>query len=138
MSNEIKEPTQINSLQDLFGPVIYGYSRGEALIDGVLHDLNEAYPETASRYFKMPMAASASVVSLISQQVAHEGSSFEGILEDILNLFNMKAKISNSDRLSMKYPFTDANGKHVETLLLLCGPGDDLEPVLTLCLPCDD
>ena len=133
-------------------PVIYRYTRAQAIEDGVLVDLTEWARETG---FKIPVACTAQVWNrfLTPPSGTRElGQSERGRAHDALwMLFVAINRQSTSrraesngeagaiDQIRYEVIFSQAPDKH-ETVALkaICGPGDRGEPVLTILMPNDD
>ena len=129
-----------------FGDLIYGYSRAQALADGVLV---EASPELCREAgIKIPVAISDHLWGVIDPDNLDSipGQSITGRLWDLLYLFRCAVsdpKNRGTDRLYYKIVFLcRRNGCPARleefTVLSVCGPGDSGEPVLTLMFPEDD
>lgn len=128
-------------LHEFFGEVICIYSRAQAIEDGVLIDLSALYPAIARRYFKLPLAMNVEVVVLIEAHCEQvRGATFENVLDALLVTFLMTAQArlrqqEDVSRVTLNFPFRTASGRARVPLVMLCGPGDDAEPVLTICPP---
>ena len=121
-------------------PVIFRYTRAQAIDDGVLIDLTEWARETG---FTIPVACTAAVWNqyIVPPDGTEElGQSERGRAHDVLwMLFCAIRRNRGGDRLLYKLIFLRAPNRH-ETVQLktVCGPGDDGEPVLTILLPNED
>jgi len=121
-------------------PVIFRYTRAQAIEDGVLVDLTAWAKETG---FKFPVACTAAVWSEYVQPpkgTEGYGQSERGRAHDVLwMLYNAIRRSSGGNELLFKVIFLQAPGKHEEvTLKSHCGPGDRGEPVLTIMRPDED
>lgn len=121
--------------------LIFKYSRKDALDDGVLIDISELAREAG---FKLPVAVSDNLYHGYlkpSPELAKEGQSLNGRLWDTLSVLRYTIKASPAtDRLSFTVLFVqapDAEPAPVE-LLVVCGPGDSGEPVITIMVPSDE
>lgn len=133
MESEKKE----SRISDLFGPVIYSYSRKQAIEDGVLVDVTKTAKEAG---FKWPFAMTAEVWGLIEdipKKYGHED--VQGRLWDVLMmaLFKIGASKGKCDMLFFDVILHHSVGDRLD-LKLIAGPGDDSSPVLTLMLPHQD
>ena len=129
---------------NVFGDVIFAYTRAQAIADGVLVDLMQ--PETvalvAEAGFTVPLAMTAAAFVATLGPVGTElpsGQDIRGRLWDVLNLLRWAIRRqSDADRVH----FTVAvwNGKRHDDVNLwaLIGPGDDGEPVITIMLEGED
>ena len=134
---ENAQQQQKNPMEEVFGPVIYSYSREQAIADGVLVDVSKTAREAG---FLWPFAMTAEVWSLIEQipkKYSHED--IAGRLWDVLMVA----------RASIRRPQAQQNVIFFDVILhhdrgnkvrlkLHCGPADRGEPVLTLMLPEQD
>ena len=121
-------------------PIIYRYTRAQAIEDGVLIDLTEWAKGTG---FKIPVACtSAGWQDYVEPPAAPKelGQSIRGRAHDLLWMLYNKIRCSaNGDCLHLEVIFLQAPQRQ-ETVKLkaICGPGDQSEPVLTIMLPDED
>ena len=121
-------------------PVIYRYTRAQAIDDGVLVDLSTWAKETG---FSIPVACTAAVWNQYitpPEDTKELGQSERGRAHDVLWMLYMAIKRSRGgDRLLYDVIFLQKPNKQ-ETVQLkaICGPGDDGEPVLTIMEPHED
>jgi hypothetical protein len=123
-------------------PVIFRYTRRQAIEDGVLVDLSPWARETA---FRIPVACTATVWNqhIVPPEDTRElGQSERGRAHDLLCLLYwaiLRAPDPLADGIVFEVMFVDSH-KHLKIARLkaLCGPGDEDEPVLTLMLPNED
>jgi hypothetical protein len=124
-----------------FGPVIYSYSRAQALEDQLLWDVTTLAREAGFRY---PLAVTERLYQsyiVPSFDLIAEGQSIEGRLFDTLFVLRFAiAKARNTDTILFKVLFLMSAGSAPVPIDLkaICGPGDDGEPVLTIMLPDED
>jgi hypothetical protein len=121
-------------------PVIFQYSRAQAIGDGVLIDLSEWAKETG---FKIPVACTAAVWNgyiVPTDRTRGLGQSERGRAHDLLwMLFNAIRKGGSGDTLLFQVMFLQTpNRRLLVKLKSVCGPGDHGEPVLTIMLPGED
>ena len=121
--------------------VFYSYTRSQALEDGVLIDITELAKKAG---FRFPTAVSAnlyySVLTPVSS-LSSQGQSFEGRVWDLLNILRATIKSNpNTSRLTFSPPFIMTLGIKSSPIKIVStiGPGDHLEPVITIFLPEDD
>lgn len=124
-----------------FGPVIFRYTRRQALEDGVLVDLTEWAKETG---FVIPVACTRAVwdqwIAPPAEMVGY-GQSERGRAHDVLWLLFVAIRKAHTggDYLTYQVGFQQEPGKATTvTLQARCGPGDDGAPVLTILLPGED
>lgn len=133
--------------ESMFGPVIYAYTRAQAIDDGVLVEV----PEIASRGagFKVPMAMTASAWG----STVGFGTDLAELLAKataVLSAAMMEYRQSEhrarmglgepvGDRLAFAYDAErEEGGVDVVHLVMVIGPGDNAEPVGTVMLPGED
>jgi hypothetical protein len=122
-------------------PIIYKYTRKQALDDGVLVDLTSWAQETG---FRIPVACTHAVwQDYVEPPDGTEaaGQSARGRAHDLLWMLYVaiKRQPESSQRLGYEVIFLNAELEQ-ETVQLhaVCGPGDADEPVLTIMLPHED
>ena len=132
------------NIEDPFegAPVIFSYTRAQAIEDGVLVDLTEWAAETG---FKIPVACTSTVwhgYIMPPDGTKELGQSERGRAHDLLwMLFCAIRGSKGAERECMlfKVIFLQAPRRHEEvTLKAHCGPGDHGEPVLTITTPNED
>ena len=132
-----KSDSASDPMRELFGEVIFAYTRKQAIEDGVLVDVSETAREAG---FKWPFAMTAEVWSLIEQippKFNHED--VQGRLWDVLMMARhaiAKAK-PGEDQIFYEVILHQSDANRLR-LKLHCGPGDTAEAVLTLMLPDQD
>jgi hypothetical protein len=145
------------SMDELFGELIYSYSRAQAVEDGVLVDLNDpsftfrpGFNICAEAGIKYPVAmTTAAFVKTVSEPGTPlpPGQDISGRLWDVLTMFKVAAKQGGEE---IHFPVSVVNwvsvdGERInrtkrETVILkaICGPGDSADPVITILLPDED
>ena len=135
-TNESKQP-QAESLSEIFGDLIFQYTRRQAIEDGVLVDVSEMAREAG---FKYPFAMTTEVWSLIEnipERYSYED--VQGRLWDVLMMARhaiAKAK-PGANEIFFDLILHQADSNRLK-LKIHIGPGDDYTPVLTLMLPNQD
>lgn len=129
---------------NLFGPVIFAYTRAQAIADGVLVDLTQpaikqllteagVRPHTA-----MTIGAWSKCVCPVDRELP-ESQDINGRLWDVLMLFRHAiGKNRDTDRVHFTVSVFDGKRQHAVKLWALIGPGDEGEPVLTVMLEGED
>jgi hypothetical protein len=124
-----------------FGPVIFSYSRRQAIEDGVLVDLTQWARETG---FCIPVACTSALWQqwVVPPEKARAlGQSERGRAHDVLwmLLCAIRRAPRGADLLYYQVVCQQSPGRS-ETIRLkaICGPGDQGEPVLTILLPEED
>ena len=146
MSNSINKTPGSPGCSNLFGDLIYSYTRAQAIEDGVLIDATEMAKEAG---FKWPVAITAGAWSAgvawsddDNHRQVHQDQS--GRLWDVLFMAAYAVRSANNiDRqLQFGLQCIPRNGLSTEShrldLKLVLGPGDDGEPVITIMLPEED
>ncbi len=128
MTNDEKSP---------FGDVIYAYTRAQALEDGVLIDVSTMAKEAG---FVYPVAVTAALwadINAIPESKSEQD--VNGRLWDVLFMGRdaiRRAKAGGSELLYRLIMHVGRNTYY--TVKLVCGPGDDASPVITLMCPEED
>lgn len=128
------------SMEDLFGPVIYSYTRAQAIEDGVLVDLSELAPDVCRQHYKYHIACTAAVWAIIDQAVNNKRcmNDLKGVIHDMLWMSRVyKKNLSPSDIL-FQVKIVGAGRKSLFEFKMTCSGGDDGEPVLTILMPNED
>jgi hypothetical protein len=125
-------------------PVIFSYTREQAIEDGVLVDLTEWAKETG---FRIPVACTSAVwhqYIVPPEGTRALGQSERGRGHDVLWMLYVFIRASKrngegDDRLFYKVIFLQApRRQETVTLKAICGPGDNGEPVITIMKPDED
>lgn len=139
----------MNNLSEVFGEVIFSYSREQALEDGVLVDVSETAREAG---FQFPVAVTSRLFDEVitpDPRAEAEGQSVQGRLWDALYVLHMAIKGALPSKTTQGpgpgrtthyecYFVMKRRQRKLMTLKAICGPGDDMEPVITLMLPSED
>lgn len=113
-------------------PVIFTYTRAEALKDGVLFDVTY---DAKGYGIKYPTAITAGVEAKLEMGKGRtESELHHGRLRDVLYMFAMKARVTSEDTIY----FTVKIGRENVDLWAKCGPGDTMEPVISIMLVGED
>lgn len=115
---------------------ISAYSRADAIDDGVLVDANVGdFAEVTRQHYRYPVAMTAAVFGLMETAVnSHQGRDYRGIWHDILHM----SRYAVVQRAQTYVVFQAHIAGKLRTLRAVCGPGDDLEPVITVMLEDED
>jgi len=130
--------TKNETKDNLFGEVIFQYTRAQAIEDGVLIDVTEKAREAGINF---PTAVTAAVWEqcVTVPEKAHCQDEI-GRLWDILTVLRFTI-IRSKGGQEVAFTVAVQNGpgrpKPVR-LKALCGPGDSGEPVITIMLPHED
>jgi hypothetical protein len=132
----VAESPQSNYLREM--EVIYTYTRAQAISDEVLIDVSAMAMEAG---FSCPAAITASLYAELNtnQRERSFGQSYEGRLWDVLFLAQMAARRAIWDSQTAfcvsLATCPEKRGrlrKRLLNLWLVIGPGDELEPVITI------
>ena len=116
--------------------IVYKYTRSQALEDGVLVDLTELAKEAG---IKFPLAVTSAVYGVL-EDTSSPGQDFQGRAWDMLMIFRMHARSTQSDEIHFAPLFTREGSKHAGPVPMWakCGPGDDGKAVITIMLEGED
>lgn len=127
-----------NSLSEIFGEVIYSYTRAQALEDGELVDVSETAREAG---FKFPFAVSRALWDVIVSIPSHTPEQdWQGRLWDCLWMAKdaiRRAKPGTSRAVFQLILTRQGTRGKYQTLVIDLGAGDDGGPVFTLGFPED-
>lgn len=133
------------TVTELFGEVIYRYTRAQAIEDGVLVDVSETAREAGFRWpVAMTSAAWADCVAWSEEDNQRQVNQDEsGRLWDVLWMaLNAIRSANGGTQIEYQLYRVPRDGKSAEarltSLKLVCGPGDAGEPVITIMLPGED
>lgn len=119
-------------------PVIFAYTRAQAIDDGVLVDVSEMAREAGFRY---PVALTAAVwQAYVAVPEAVPWQDENGRLWDILTVLRVACS-RYPETAELRFSVLVQNDSHPPRPVQLkacCGPGDQAEPVLTVMLPDED
>ncbi|MDP2073389.1 DUF6573 family protein [Hydrogenophaga sp.] len=125
-------------------PLIHSYSRAQAVADGVLIDVSAVAREAG---FKVPVALTAEVwadcVAWSAEDSLRQVTQDEsGRLWDVLWMAFCAARQAKGSQLAFHLYRVPRGGRkcmpRLTTLHLQIGPGDELEPVITVLQPGQD
>jgi hypothetical protein len=127
--------------------IIHGYSRAQAIADGVLIDVSEEISREAG--FTIPVAMTAAAwadcVEWTDADTARTGAiqDVQGRLWDVLWMTRFAIRRARGgNRVRVRLYRVPRHGDNVEAqpvdLVAVCGPGDDAEPVITIMQPGED
>lgn len=125
-----------STMTEIFGDVISQYTRADALEDGQLVDVSDLAKDAG---FRFPVAVTNAVMAKINDIPKTGKWSCEdatGRLWDLLTMAKYKAvRSEGSEFLFNVIMHTDPDGRkfrQIETFIAQVGPGDNLEPVITI------
>lgn len=131
----------MSEAMEFFGGVIDRYTRAQALKDGVLIDVSAVAKEMGIRFpTALTTAAWAKCVEVHENLKGEEDE--EGHLWDILWKARLAMRGCEGDTAHFSACFRNPHRSdrmlRKFNLKVVCGPGDDLEPVLTIMLENED
>lgn len=139
----LPEPTELSE-DPLFGPVIYAYTRAQAIADGALVDVTETAKEVG---FKLPVVITEALHNRLTPTKADTslGQDYDGRLWDVLWLaaFTIKLADRGTDTVTFTVVLQEVEARSGQPqnidlrLRAVCGPGDEGEPVITIGFPED-
>jgi hypothetical protein len=119
--------------------VISTYSRAQAVEDGILIDVSTIAKEAGILF---PVAITSALwhgyVVPSEYDVKTQGQSVEGRLWDTLYLFAIAVRGFRGNQLQYRVGYVVNGQLKTITIKSLVGPGDHMEPVITLMLPNED
>jgi len=121
-------------------PIIFSYTRAQAIADGVLIDVTAQAAELGFKVHTVVTDHLYNRYVVPPAGLEGEGQSVEGRLQDLLFRTLLAAKaIRDSDRVEFDVLFLMQPGKWDKAhIVAAIGPGDHGEPVMTIMLPEDD
>ena len=126
----------MNPQESAFGPLIDSYSRAQAIEDGQLIDISTLAREAG---FLWPVAVTAALWhGYIVPPAILGGQSWQGRAWDMLNVLRLAIRrAADTSELAFTVLFQMDEVKPLERVILTshCGPGDGMEPVITIILP---
>lgn len=123
------------------GPLVFTYTRREAIEDGILVDISKIATEAGIKY---PAAITINLWNKYikpTEELDAIGQSIDGRLWDLLLILRSAIKSSpDSSILYFDVLFLMAIGDEPKpkSIKAICHPGDQNEPVLTFMLPWED
>ena len=103
-----------------FGPVIYSYSRAQAIADGVLVDLS-ARSEAIRGTWRHHMACTDTVWDIVERAASKPGQDLEGILHDVSMMACVHARVGGASTDTGRFGVSIAGETHA--MKLHVGPG---------------
>ena len=146
MSQSTNKTPASPGCHNLFGEVIYSYTRAQAIDDGVLIDATEMARNAGFKWpLALTVAAWADCVAWSEDDNEHQVYQDQsGRLWDVLFMASFAVRTANDADRQLQFGLQriPRNGCSTESqrlaLKLILGPGDDGEPVITIMLPEED
>jgi len=148
------EKEEQDTTKEIFGDVIYAYTRAQAIEDGVLIDVTETAREAGIKFpTVLTSAVWADYVAVPDEFKGHQDEM--GRLWDILWMFSCAvrsgritgdtgtfeviiAKPDKGDWRDNEKAHDGNRGQRLVTLKAVCGPSDDGSPCITIMRPSED
>ena len=115
--------------------LISQYTRADALSEGVLIDLSKEFP-ICKRVYKFPVACTASVWAIINSTPS------EWVVGEVIAVIvaseRNKTKILDEASHLFEVIIENSAPSDRHTFKIICHPGDNMEPVLTISMPEED
>lgn len=133
-------------MDELFGNVVYQYTRADAIDDGVLVDVSTMSKEAGIKY-PVCMSIDSYTQYVACEENTGDGQSVDGRLWDVLYMMrvamqggpNVVRVIDKSTLIFQLYVVNQAKGEQeLVELKGMCHPGDEGEPVITIMMPNED
>ncbi len=125
----------MNTTCPLEMPVIFSYTRAQALADGVLVDVSI---EAAAMGFRYHTVITAALFAELESIPSDSGQDFRGRLHDVFWMARQAIKRAADGVQSVPFSlYLDGRLRDLTELLIHVGPGDEAEPVLTIGFPSD-
>ncbi|QEN03331.1 hypothetical protein EW093_00955 [Thiospirochaeta perfilievii] len=127
-----------DDLREFFGNNIFSYTRAMAIADGVLIDISDIAKEAG---FKVPVAVTDTLYNSWiepDQWSKNQGQSSSGRIWDILMHLHYASKSAKSDTVFINVVFASKDGSMTVKIKAVIGPGDTVDPVLTIMFPHED
>jgi len=115
---------------------IFSYTREQALEDGVLVDVSAVAREAGFRY---PVAVTQAVFGVLND-TSVSGQDLNGRLWDMFMILRAGIRASSGDEIHFAPLFLMKEGVPPEPVPMWakCGPGDTVEPVITVMMEGED
>jgi len=112
-------------------PIINMYTRKQAIEDGILIDVSSTARDAGIVY---PVA----ITHNLWHSYIDKFDNAKSRLWEVLWIFRLKILSQDTNSISFNVSFSMPNKEpELVELMAICGPGDDLEPVITIMLPDD-
>lgn len=129
---------------EAFGPLIYAYTRAQAIADGALVDVSAVAGEAG---FRVPVAMTQAAWADYVEW--HDVDSHRQVFQDeadrlwdVIYMASLAARRGQGERVTFQLYRVPRGGRvsrpRLTTLQLHIGPGDAGEPVITIMLPGED
>jgi hypothetical protein len=146
VNQEIKMPTTDENINDhpfAGAEIISSYSRAQAIEDGELVDVSTSAAEAGIKYPTVVSRAVWSSVVVVPDHPKAAGESESGRLWDVVSMLATAIRGSGrnheDDRIRFQVLATNSRGRKItHHLWAQCGPGDTVDPVITIMVDGED
>jgi len=118
------------------------YTRQQAIADGFLIDASTGeLGEVSRQYYKYPVAMTAAVWAVIDKAVRNPNSwnDLKGVWHNVLYMSqHYVVRHLDVSIVLFEVKIVGAGRKQIFTFKMMCGSGDNAEPVMTVMLPDED
>ena len=121
--------------------LIHSYTRKQAIEDGFLVDLMQNQMlDVCKQHYKHPIACTLPVFEIMRKAVENKRycNDYAGILHDMLHMSQVHWEFHGHTARLFQVIIKGAGRKRLYTFKLVCHPGDNAEPVMTIMLPDED
>jgi len=121
--------------------IVSTYTRAQAIEDGVLVDLMQNELEAVCRqHFKYPIACTITVFQIMQKAVENPRycNDYASILHDMLWMSRTVSRWVDEQTRNFRIIIQGAGRQRYYDFKIVCHPGDQGEPVLTIMLPGED
>ena len=121
--------------------IISTYTRAQAIEDGVLVDfMQNELEEVCRQHFKYPIACTIAVFEIMQKAVENPRycNDYAGILHDMLWMSRTMCRRVDEQTRIFRVIIQGASRQRYYDFKIVCHPGDQGEPVLTIMLPGED
>ena len=130
-------------LPELFGEVIHSYTRAQAIEDGMLVNFSDPESDTAAvcrQHYKYPIACTSAVFEIMQKAVENTRhcNDYAGVLHDMLWMSRNHERQLDASTVLFQVIIQGAGRSKYHSFKLIVGPGDAMEPVITIMLPAED
>jgi hypothetical protein len=132
-------------MNEIFGPVLFSYSRAQAITDGELVDVSSSAREVGIKFpVAISRAAFIKFVEWTTEDSKRRGveQDQKGRLMDVLTMFAQRARRFEGDTMRYQFLCVPRDGKgtqpKISSMKAVIGPGDTPAPVITLMLMGED
>jgi hypothetical protein len=121
---------------NLFGDLIFSYTRKQAIEDGVLVDLTSRFPKD-TRLFKYPIACTSAIWNIVTEACEKTGEDLGAYVWDMCWMA-INFRVEKLGHSTVLFKCSIPLGVKEYILKMMVHGGDNGEPVITIMLPDED